>query len=608
MLKLGPSGHEEGVDLCKGQDGAARVTAGPNITTNEFPATKRFRLVRRLGMGGMGIVFEVLDERDGSHVALKTLRAYTPGGLSRFKREFRSLQDLVHRNLVSLHELFEKDGAWFFTMEFVPGIDFMQHVRDQSAWLAETISVGGSPGYVSATDVTDRPSPARELWAASSSTPSVFDEPRLRSALAQLASGLSALHAAGKVHRDIKPANIRVAPDGRVVILDFGLISELEAREQSTEANVVGTAEYMAPEQAMSGRVGPEADWYAVGVLIYEALTGRLPFIGTPLQILVEKQKGAPAAPRAVAASVPSDLDALCRALLATDPKARPAGSDILRMLGGGNADAVARIGSASKPPFLGREAELTAVANALDNVRNGAVEVVCVHGDSGVGKTSIVREFVDRMPEGTVVLAGRCYEQETVPYKAFDGVVDALSRHLRSLPAAEAATHVPRHASLLVQAFPVLAAVDAFAQAPLPKRDVLDVFEIRTRAFLALRETLQLIAERHTLVVTIDDIQWADADSATLLAMLLGAPEPPSMLVLVTSRIRDVRLLSGIPTVRDIPVGPLDERTTRSPRGRADASSREATARRDRCSRGAGERGAAAPPRRTRPPRSRRP
>src|SRR5262249_5065719 len=130
------------------------------------------------------------------------------------------------------------------------------------------------------------------------------DVTRLRDTLPQLCLGLCALHAAGKVHRDVKPSNVRVTPDGRVKILDFGLVAD------SVDAEVVGASRfavpprYMAPEQATSQPIGPAADWYAVGVMLYEALTGRAPFLGPPLDVLSDKQRREPIAPRTIVPTV----------------------------------------------------------------------------------------------------------------------------------------------------------------------------------------------------------------------------------------------------------------------------------------------------------------
>ncbi len=381
---------------------------------------------------------------------------------------------------------------------------------------------------------------------------------------------------AGKLHRDIKPTNILVTRAGRVVLLDFGLVANLEEHHSRSSSNqVVGTSAYMAPEQAASKPLGPPADWYAVGVILYEALTGRLPFNGLPLEILMNKQRFEPAPPRASVPAVPADLDALCVELLRFDPGARPSARHVLRRLDVEDAFdfGAAHVSSSSHgqvAPFVGREDELGVLERAFEDMRKGNGVTVLVEGESGVGKSALVRRFL-RAPAvetaATVVLAGRCYERESVPYKAFDGVVDSLCRYMLEIGKLKAAAIVPQKAALLAQAFPVLRQVEPIATAPLPQHEVLDPQELRTRVFAGMRELLLRLADREPVIVLIDDLQWADADSLALLREITRPPDPPPFLLVATVREGSATTIatSLLGELRHLAVAPLPPRHARA-------------------------------------------
>jgi serine/threonine protein kinase/tetratricopeptide (TPR) repeat protein len=515
----------------------------------ELTVPDRFELLRPLGEGGMGVVYEAFDRERNAKVALKTLKATisrkaSAQALLRFKREFRALQDLHHRNLVTLGELIAEGQQWFFTMELVDGYDFLAYVRPRPPMPSDGVAVVADRERRSTAHGSVDDTPMKFMRRNSSRVPvatGAVDVARLRATLPQLASGLDALHQAGKVHRDIKPSNIRVTPVGRVVLLDFGLVADV-AERPSIDGEITGTPAYMAPEQVSSKAVGPEADCYALGVVLYEALTGVLPFEGTPLEILLQKQQSVPVPARERAPGAPADLDALCAKLLRSDPAARPKAADVMRML-----EPHARSVSSPTPPsstqtrsapFVGRASELEALDRALQDASAGSAVVVLVDGESGVGKSCLVRRFCEHVlathPDA-VVLAGRCYEREQVPYKGLDGVIDELARHLATLPDDQAAELTPPRIGPLVQVFPVLRRSRAFAFALTEESH--DPHDLRRRAFEALRHVLGRIAARHPLVMAIDDLQWADADSLSLLTELLRPPDAPALLFVGTVR-----------------------------------------------------------------------
>ena len=304
------------------------------LEPGDFRGNDRFLIEERLGAGGYGVVYRALDRERRIPVALKTLRRMAAKALVRFKQEFRALADVSHPNLVALYELSSHEDQWFFTMELVDGVNFLRYVRgDTYPNAADTTSDLRSPsnsGDIQAFDSTPG-DPISGPFAAAGA----LKLERLRHALPQLAEGVLGLHAAGKLHRDIKPLNVLVTSEGRVVLLDFGLVTEL-VPDQSLTVDAAGTPAYMSPEQGAGLPLTEASDWYNVGSLLYQALTGRLPFTGTLPEVMRQKQSCEPAPPREVAEDVPGDLDALCRDLLRRDPEMRPAGPEVLRRLKGG--------------------------------------------------------------------------------------------------------------------------------------------------------------------------------------------------------------------------------------------------------------------------------
>jgi hypothetical protein len=468
----------------------------------EFGGSARFVLEGCLGEGGMGVVYRAHDRESKLPVALKTMAYVEPSALLRFKNEFRSLADISHPNLVQLYEMVSEGGHWFFTMELVDGVDFLRWVRA---------------------------SPARAC-----------DIARLRAALSQLAQGVLALHAAGKLHRDIKPSNVRVARDGRVVLLDFGVVGDLaSARDQlGVDDQILGTPAYMAPEQACGVATGMPADWYAVGAMLYEALTEQLPSRGIPQEVLFGRQAMRAVRPSALVEGVPPDLEALCVDLLHPDPKRRPRGEEVLARLARveGSVPASApllAVSSASQRPFVGRKLQLEVLDQAFEASVRGEAVVVLMSGRSGMGKTVLAQHFLNRAGQrGALVLSGRCFEREALPFKGMDSVVDELSRYLTNRAPRWLSAALPPGLAYLARVFPVLRAVPGFGNLALPEPGIAEPIELRKRAFAALKALLFALGAREPLILHIDDVQWSDIDSLVLLEELLRSPNAPALLL----------------------------------------------------------------------------
>ncbi len=460
------------------------------VSLREWVRSPRFEVRDVLGTGASGVVLCAFDLERAEEVALKVVRESSERSVRVLRAEFEMIRSISHPSFVAAGELFDKETHPFFSMEKVEGTDLVHYVCTQDG----------------------------------------YDEGKLRPVFAQLTRALRVLHRQGRVHRDVKPSNVRVTPAGRLVLLDLGLCAELHALEARPDVGPVGTAHYMAPEQA-AGDVSAASDLYAVGVLLFRCLTGACPFEGPVEQVLLLKQSADPPVPEAEQTVAP-DLKRLCMQLLARDPHLRPTAGQILTIMEpAGERDRAASSASLllGAVPLVGRDDELSRVVAACTGASREPVRV-WVHGASGSGKTAFLRAAAQRLgaidPEHTWVLYDRCEPRPWLPYQGLAHAIGKVATRLREAPQDWVEALAIRDVHCLGDLFPAFKRVSAFALLEDGAR-VPDPVERRWRAFLALRSLLSQLAQQRRLVFVIDDLHWADGDTLQLLAALTDVERP---------------------------------------------------------------------------------
>ena len=257
------------------------------MATTPHVLLDRYEVGRLLGAGGMAEVFEGRDRLLARRVAIKVLQAQfarDPSFLIRFKREAQAAASLSHPNIVGVYDTGTEDGTHFIVMEYVEGRTLKDVIRAEG------------PLY---------PERAAEICA-------------------DVCSALIAAHARGLIHRDIKPGNVMLTPEGKVKVMDFGIARATTSETITQTAAVVGTAQYISPEQAQGQTVDYRSDLYSVGCCLYEMLTGTVPFTGaTPVAIAYRHVREDPTPPRMLNPDVPAPLEAICLKAMAKLPDNR---------------------------------------------------------------------------------------------------------------------------------------------------------------------------------------------------------------------------------------------------------------------------------------------
>ena len=351
----------------------------------------RYQVQSLLGSGGMGEVYKALDATLGRPVALKVLRrelSGDPDRLSRFLHEARAASALNHPNILTIHEVGDHDGSRFLVSEFVEGESVRQRLERGSLTLREILDIG-----------------------------------------IQTASALSAAHAASIVHRDIKPDNLMLRPDGYVKVLDFGVATfarpaagssdammTMAASVETSPGTIIGTIAYMSPEQARGLAVDGRSDCYSLGVVLYELVAGRAPFVGpTTSDLLVAILEREPPALKLAARALPPPLEWIIEKALEKDPNLRYQSIADLRV-------------------------DLQRLKAALESGRlTGQVSVT----ESAAVDVPLERDLTAESPE-VVTLSGLSWRTAALGVVAIGTLVAAMSSYHLARPGADLPLQVP--------------------------------------------------------------------------------------------------------------------------------------------------------------------
>jgi tRNA A-37 threonylcarbamoyl transferase component Bud32 len=477
----------------------------------------RYRLDAELGRGGMGRVYRAHDTLLDRHIAVKVLSAPELGteGRARLLREAQAAAGLNHPNIVSVYDAGEAqipdraDPLPFVVMELVEGPSL--HDRRPGS-LEETVSVA-----------------------------------------CQVCAALEHAHARGIVHRDLKPENVLLAPDPQegtgpgtgtsatAKLVDFGLARSIASR-LTVEGAVEGTVFYLAPELALGQAYDGRADLYALGVMLYELATGRLPFLADdPLAVISQHLHAPLVPPRARDEEIPPALDVLIVRLLSKDPEDRPtSAAEVLRTLDAPDildrdatpARELSVLERIERGRLVAREQELSEARALWRKASGGEGGMLLVSGEPGIGKTRLVRELCTEVQvAGDRALVGECYAEGGAPYAPFAQI---LRRAFRNGAGHEFAAALP---DFVLADLLTLAPSLRLRFPNVPPNPSLDPKSEQQRLFENVVAFCRALCDRAPLLLVLEDAHWADSGSLALLRHLARRTRRQPLLLVATYR-----------------------------------------------------------------------
>ena len=483
----------------------------------------RYELRRLLGEGARKRVHVAWDNRLEREVAFSLIKAegLDEAARMRVSREAQAMARLGdHPNVATVHDIGEENGQLFIVSEYMSGGDLEQKLQEAGP--------------------SRRLAPSEVLRIGS-----------------ELCRALEHAHGQGVVHRDVKPGNVWLSRDGSAKLGDFGLAVSTERTRLTHEGMMVGTAAYMAPEQALGRPPDARSDLYALGATLYEMLTGRPPFLGDDAVAIISQHiHTPPVAPAWHTKDVPERLEALVLDLLEKDPEKRPQTAAAVRerletaLSVSAEAERIDEPSSANpldrlaSGVFVGREDELQKLRTGVDDCLSARGNVLLLVGEPGIGKTRISEELATYARlRGAQVLWGYCYEGDGAPsywpwMQVIRSYVHERDPQLLLSEMGSGAADIAEVVSEVRQQLPGL---------PVPPK--LEPDQARFRLFDSITSFIRNASNQSPLVIILDDLHWADKPSLLLLQFLARE--------LSTSRI----LLVG--TYRDVEVGrqhPLEQ------------------------------------------------
>ena len=451
----------------------------------------RYKVIEKIGQGGMGIIWRVSDTMEHREVALKqfykkeepedfqtqeyiglsTVSTASTESDLRFKQEFRTMVKLKHPNTVNVYDYgFLGSGEDYITMELVPGEGLGDILKKRQLNLSEICRI-----------------------------------------LIQIAQVLNFIHSRLLVHRDIKPANIHITPEGNVKLMDFGLMDPMGL---PSKGETTGTVIYLPPEVALGGIIDARSDLYSLGVMAYELIAGRPPFVGEKLLDIIRQHiEEPPLPPRQIRKDIPEDLEKIVLKLLAKDQNERyQTTAELINDLVKLTDEKIAvetfeqRKSYLNCSELIGRDQEMRKLKDAFSLARKTEGQSTFVAAPAGVGKSRLVQEFKLKAQLAEIpFIQGRCFEQGMSTYQPMTEALRQL------LPLTKKGT-IDKYGPVLVKIMPEL---KSKGYSPAPD---LDPYAEKARLLEYVTNWIKEITELKAIAIYVEDLHWADLASVELL------------------------------------------------------------------------------------------